>query len=503
MRGSGKHENGTCKGADSWEGARAPLWLSGIFFITANRCRMRLMQRQELAFPILQVALDALAVTLAGVAAYWLRFTPMITSVLPLDISLPFLKFTTLLVVATVVQLVIFGVLGLYRIETPPSFGREFGSVFLGATLLLAAVAIWTTLTRQFFESRFIILVGWLFIIVMVNISHGLVRALRSYFAHVFGFGVRQVFLVGHNNPGRNSEVMHFLGDPQHEGFHVIGERQEIDISGIQQIFSRNRPDELWLTDLNYPTRQLRQLIHLAQRWDVKVRVASGVLEEFRTEPKVVGGFLPTLEIANTPLAGWGWIAKRSLDIIGAAVLLVGGLPFALIMAVIIKWDSPGPVLVRLKRAGQDGEPFFVYKFRSMVHGAHKYKPALRKYSEREEPLFKMRDDPRITRVGRFLRKHRLDEFPQILNVLKGEMSLVGPRPHELEELEQFEEWQKRTLSIPPGITGLGQISGSAQLAPKREAELDIYYLENWSLGLDIAILLRTLFRLFKDPGAY
>ena len=147
---------------------------------------------------------------------------------------------------------------------------------------------------------------------------------------------------------------------------------------------------------------------------------------------------------------------------------------------------------------------FKLYKFRSMIEGAHDLKKDLLKYNERKDggPLFKMRNDPRVTRVGRVLRKTRIDEFPQLFNVLKGEMSLVGPRPHEPEEVAQYEKHHKKLLAIKPGMTGMAQIYGSSDLPFEQETKLDTYYIENWSLFLDIKILLRTLALLLRDRSA-
>lgn len=155
-----------------------------------------------------------------------------------------------------------------------------------------------------------------------------------------------------------------------------------------------------------------------------------------------------------------------------------------------------------LKRISQRRE-FDLYKFRSMIKNAEELKNNLMEYNERKDsPLFKMKNDPRITRIGRFLRKYRIDELPQLFNVLRGEMSLVGPRPHQPDEIEKYEKHHKKVLLIKPGVTGMAQISGSSDLPFEEEVRLDTYYIENWSLSKDIYILLKTLIILFKDRSA-
>jgi lipopolysaccharide/colanic/teichoic acid biosynthesis glycosyltransferase len=173
------------------------------------------------------------------------------------------------------------------------------------------------------------------------------------------------------------------------------------------------------------------------------------------------------------------------------------------LIALMIKLESPGSVLFQQERVGRNGRRFTVYKFRSMIEGAEEQQEALQNLNEAEGPLFKIRDDPRTTRVGKLLRKLSLDELPQFYNVLRGEMSLIGPRPPLPAEVKQYQEWHKRRLEVSPGITGLSQISGRSELSFDETALLDIYYVENWSLGLDTKIMLQTIPRVIFGNGAY
>jgi len=174
----------------------------------------------------------------------------------------------------------------------------------------------------------------------------------------------------------------------------------------------------------------------------------------------------------------------------------------AAIAAAIVLTDGL-PVLFRQVRVGRGGREFTLLKFRSMRVGADDEKERLRDRNEMSGPLFKMRDDPRRTRLGRFLRKTSLDELPQIFNVLRGEMSLVGPRPHLASEVAQYQDWQRQVLEAPPGMAGLSQVSGRAQLSFDEQCLLDIYYIENWSPALDLKILLRQIPKVLSGEGAY
>jgi exopolysaccharide biosynthesis polyprenyl glycosylphosphotransferase len=188
---------------------------------------------------------------------------------------------------------------------------------------------------------------------------------------------------------------------------------------------------------------------------------------------------------------------------VGASVGLVLGAPFLTLISLAIRLDSPGPVIFRQTRVGAGGKWFEMYKFRSMRQGAEAELEELRDLNEADGPLFKIYDDPRLTRVGRFLRHTSLDELPQFLNVLRGEMSLVGPRPPLPAEVDGYVEWHKKRLEVRPGMTGLWQVSGRSMLSFDEMVLLDIYYIENWSLWLDLKILLRTVPQVLFGNGAY
>src|SRR5581483_6303096 len=215
----------------------------------------------------------------------------------------------------------------------------------------------------------------------------------------------------------------------------------------------------------------------------------------------VVG--IPLIGVREVRIQGWNRIVKRGLDILlSSALLLLFALPAAL-LALAIKLDSPGPIIYRQRRVGRGGVPFEAYKFRSMREGADRELEQLRALNEADGPLFKMRRDPRVTRVGRLLRRASLDELPQLLNVLQGQMSLVGPRPPIPAEVEQYEPWHMKRLEVSPGLTGLWQVSGRSDLSFDEMVLLDIYYIETWSLGLDLRILFRTLPAVLFARGAF
>ncbi|MEZ4593130.1 MAG: sugar transferase [Chloroflexota bacterium] len=250
--------------------------------------------------------------------------------------------------------------------------------------------------------------------------------------------------------------------------------------------------------------QQISQLLRLCQQQGVRAQVVPDLLQLSmnRVEFNNMAG-IPTLGVRDVGISRVQQIAKRLLDL---AIILLGGLPALLVMGVIaaaIKLDSPGPVLYKAHRVGKNGRPFQMFKFRSMVVDADRRKEELKQFNQADGPIFKMKEDPRMTRVGRLIRRLSLDELPQLYNVVRGEMSLVGPRPPLAEEVAQYKPWHKQRLSVIGGITGLWQVSGRSDLTFDELCLLDIYYIENWSVAMDIRILLQTVPHSLFGRGAY
>jgi exopolysaccharide biosynthesis polyprenyl glycosylphosphotransferase len=219
-----------------------------------------------------------------------------------------------------------------------------------------------------------------------------------------------------------------------------------------------------------------------------------------RTTIRPVDG-LPLLHVEHPDLSGGRRLVKALFDRVGAGTILLLGLPALIAIAIAIRVSGDGPVLFSQERVGKGGRTFRLYKFRSMRVGAESDLAAL--VNESDGVLFKMRQDPRITPMGRWLRRHSLDELPQLFNVLAGQMSLVGPRPPLPVEVAQYGDDVRRRLVVKPGLTGLWQVSGRSDLSWEESVRLDLRYVENWSLALDLQILWRTVFAVAKSSGAY
>lgn len=231
----------------------------------------------------------------------------------------------------------------------------------------------------------------------------------------------------------------------------------------------------------------------------------SSSLTDISTERLATRNLGPSLAtwIAPRPRGGWRGRAKRLFDLVIASAALVALSPVFAVVAALVKWTSPGPVFFRQERVGREGEPFDVLKFRSMVTNAEELLADLQAENEGAGPLFKMKDDPRVTRIGRFIRKTSLDELPQLINVLRNEMSLVGPRPALRAEMADWDPDLYARLQVKPGITGMWQVSGRSGTSFDEYTRLDLYYVHNWSLLVDLSILARTIPAVVKSDGAF
>jgi exopolysaccharide biosynthesis polyprenyl glycosylphosphotransferase len=276
------------------------------------------------------------------------------------------------------------------------------------------------------------------------------------------------------------------------------------DLAELPVLLERLHPDELIVSGVDLADEEFLDLVEEAHRYGVKVRLAPTTTELLTQRAEYVPGQgVPLFELRPPVFAGLDWAVKRVFDITAGALLVLVALPLWALIALAVKLDSPGPVFYRDRRVGLGEREFGMFKFRSMYVDAGERQAGLEASNEASGPLFKIKDDPRVTRVGRFMRRYSIDELPQVLNVLRGEMSLVGPRPLPLRDYVQLEDWHRKRYLVLPGMTGLWQVSGRIELTFDDLVRLDFYYLENWSIWLDISILAKTLPAVLARRGAY
>lgn len=277
------------------------------------------------------------------------------------------------------------------------------------------------------------------------------------------------------------------------------------DYDGILDAIEAHDIDTLIMTgDDSITPERLRRLSWELESREVDLIVATALTDVAgpRIHTRPVSG-LPLLHIDYPKFEGSRYFAKHAFDLFGALVGLIVLSPLFLVITILIRIDSPGRAIFKQQRLGMRGKPFTMYKFRSMQSDAELELPSLLDQSDGQGVLFKMQDDPRITRLGKFMRRHSIDELPQLINVLRGEMSLVGPRPPLQREFDQYEDWVNRRLFVRPGMSGLWQVSGRSHLTWDESVRLDLYYVENWSMTGDLLILWRTFRAVFKSEGAY
>jgi exopolysaccharide biosynthesis polyprenyl glycosylphosphotransferase len=276
------------------------------------------------------------------------------------------------------------------------------------------------------------------------------------------------------------------------------------DLNALSRVLGTHTIDELILTDAEFSERELLDTVEQAHRRGVQVRVAPRTTELLLQRAEYVPGqTVPLFELRPPAFLGGEWLLKRTFDLVVSALVLVIGLPLWLLIAAAVTLTSPGPILYRDRRIGLGEREFDMLKFRTMYADAPEQQAYLEQANEASGPLFKMRRDPRVTPVGTVLRRLSLDEIPQLLNVLRGAMSLVGPRPLPLRDYRQLSDWHLKRYNVLPGITGLWQISGRSNLDFDDLVRLDFYYLENWSLWLDVTILVKTIPAVLAGRGAY
>jgi exopolysaccharide biosynthesis polyprenyl glycosylphosphotransferase len=275
-------------------------------------------------------------------------------------------------------------------------------------------------------------------------------------------------------------------------------------LEDVGEVVGVHRVDEVIIADPDFPQREAVELVDECHQRGVTVRIAPSTMEILVHRAEFVPGqSVPLFELKPPVFEGFDYALKRTFDLVGSLLLLLVLSPVLLACALAIKLTSRGPVIYRSLRPGIGGVPFSCFKFRTMYRDAHARQPALEDLNEASGALFKIRDDPRVTPVGRLLRRFSIDELPQLLNVLRGQMSLVGPRPLPQRDYDRLEGWHKKRYLVTPGITGLWQVSGRSDLDFDDLVRLDFLYLERWSVFLDLSILLKTIPAVLSRRGAF
>lgn len=464
------------------------------------------MKKSELIFTAILVPLDFLMLILASLAAYFLRFNPAIIEIRPVIFNLQLKYYLTIVFFVAVSWILIFAVSGLYSIKSNRRLIDQFYKIFTGCSGGMMLILIVIFFSRELFSSRFIVLASWLFSIIFVFIGRIFIRAAQKFFLKK-GIGISNLLIVGDGNIA--DSITRLFKKDKTFGYKIAKQIKEIpsDLTGtMNKIIKKYEISEILQCD-DLGRKKSSELVDFCHERHLTYKYIPNLFEAQAINVEVwdTAGF-PVIELKRTRLDGWKKILKRVFDIIVSFVAIIIFSPVIIITAIAIKLNSKGPVFFTCKRIGQGAKPFFYFKFRSMADGAHKmrYNSEFRKNVKdlrgwnKNNPMIKYKSDPRITKVGKFIRRYSIDESPEFFNVLFGNMSLVGPRPHEPEEVAKYRKRHKKVLTIKPGITGMAQVSGRSDLEFNEEVRLDVYYIENWSFKLDLYILFKTPFILLK-----
>ena len=461
-------------------------------------------------------AADTLLINTAFAIAYYMRYKLQWVRAVAEAYYVPFQEYIPVSLLLTVILLIVFKTEGLYDQRRGSSWLDEVYTIFTSSLIGIAIMIFMFFLYRTNFYSRLIFLYALLLIVGFLSLSRLMERRIREGLRRQ-GIGVDRVLIVGAGKVGR-AIMRSVLARPE-LGYRPFGfvdddpKKQDNDIgpfkaiggtADLALILQEHTPDEVIISLPWMSHRKVLRIIGDCERQGIRARFVPDLFQMSLSHVNIdeING-IPLIGMRQPTLRGWKMALKRTIDVAIACIALVLLAPLLVLIGVLIKTDSPGPVFFKQTRLGRGGKPFTCYKFRSMRQEAEQERPELAALDQATGPIFKIRDDPRRTRLGKILRRLSLDELPQLINVMRGDMSLVGPRPPLPSEVEQYEDWHFERLGIPTGITGLWQVMGRSDLSFDEMVMLDLFYAENWSLWLDFKIMLRTVPTMLLGRGAY
>jgi exopolysaccharide biosynthesis polyprenyl glycosylphosphotransferase len=404
---------------------------------------------------------------------------------------------TTWLAFLILLLILVFWQAGLYK----PRETREGATRVVPSVILVAALSLAFAIgTGQHFTTFGLYVAAAVFVSALIGLFRGCYEMVTGLVLRAAGVRRKSV-IVG--DEAQRRHLRETLGASRGGIYYDFVAECE---SGpeVEAALAARPLDEIVVADSGLDDRRLLQIVEAAHRRGVKVRVAPRTAELLIERGEYVPGQgVPLFELRPPIFAGAQWATKRTFDLVVGSLVVLVGLPLWLLLALLIKLSSAGSIFYSDSRIGLGQRPFEMLKFRTMVAGAAEEQDTLERDNEASGALFKIKNDPRVTRVGRLLRRFSIDEVPNIVNVLRGEMSLVGPRPLPLRDYDMLEEWHRRRYNVLPGVTGLWQVAGRSDLSFDDLVRLDFYYIEHWSIWLDITILLKTPFAVFARRGAY
>lgn len=483
----------------------------------ASRKQAAISSRVQWQLLITALILNDLLLTgLAFLLAYFVRFTTGL-SVFQADgnSSITFYRGVSVLLMG--LWILIFLGNGLYDRRNLLGGVQEYAHVFRATSVGLLLIVFTGFLDPNFMLARGWALLAWVLTFVLVSSGRFIIRRLVYRLRHN-GYFLSTAILVGGNEEGRSIaqqllrwqtsglDIIGFADGKLEAGAHVYGRLHTLGkLEDLDRLIAKYNVEELILATSALSREEMLTIFrHFGMIDGLNLRLSSGLFEVITTGLEIKEmAFTPLVRVHKVRLTGFDRLMKLSLDYLIALPGLIAISPLLLLLAVLVKLDSPGPIVYRRKVIGLNGKKFDAYKFRTMhINGDE----ILEAYPELKTELarnHKLKEDPRITRVGHFLRKWSLDELPQLFNVLKQDMSLVGPRMITPAEMKMYDEWSMNLLTVRPGITGLWQVSGRSDISYEERVRLDMHYIRNWTIWLDLQLIMQTIPAVLKQRGAY
>jgi exopolysaccharide biosynthesis polyprenyl glycosylphosphotransferase len=437
------------------------------------------------------VLLDVAVINAAFIVAYWLRYEVEFGGAVEEANFVPLSAFLPVQASLTLITVLVFLTEGLYRGPRRPSWSRQLSIIIRGTIIAVAVLIVIVFIFRPEFFSRLIFAQAWALIVLFLSLVRLLEDGLRGVLRRR-GIGVVRLLLVGAGDVGRS--IMQSLVAQPGLGYDVVGfvdddrdKQQDIGrfkalgtTDDIPRLVSGLAVDEVIITLPWLSHGKVLAIMSHCQQRRVQVKVVPDLFQISMNQVDIdeLNG-IPLIGLREPSLKVTSQLVKRGMDILVSMLALILLAPLLILTALAIVIDSPGPVIFPQIRVGQGGRTFTLYKFRSMRTGADDEKDGLRQVSETNDVTFKLREDPRRTRVGRFIRRTSLDELPQFYNVLRAEMSLVGPRPAIPSEVAQYEDWHRKRMTVKPGLTGLWQVMGRSELPFEEMVMLDVFYIRS------------------------
>jgi len=468
---------------------------------------------RKFIIPLLLFA-HGLTVILSMLLSYWQRFYAAVHLGMLPEIDPPgFQLYWNGALGGAAIVLAVFSYLGAYRHRRRFVRDADYTTAIRACTIGMVLEVALSFFTKSTHYSRLIFALSWGNSIVLFYVTIWILGRIQRILVRK-GLAVTRFVIIGLSETAQafkrrleaDAELgKEFVGYISAQAYTSIGPTQILGtISDLGSVIQHRHVDEVYIASKDIEESAILEILDHCSARRAQVHMLSDLYELIhgRTTVEQVSG-VPMVSLRDVSLRKRQEMIKRGMDIVLALVLSTIAIPAAIILGVAIKLDSRGPIFYSQVRVGKNGRRFRMFKFRSMSIGAEEKIDEIRDMNEASGPIFKIKEDPRVTRIGRLLRRTSLDELPQLYNVLSGEMSLVGPRPPLPSEVASYETWQHRRLTVHQGMTGLWQVSGRSLLSFEEMMNLDVYYIENWSIWLDLLILLRTIPIVFLARGAY